>query len=212
MSKPHGQRPSQSFHRDLLTPVPPEGNPFWSASLNIWGLVMQRISNAIAATALLSLTACDGVAYQQPYAPEPLSMSQIQGQCFAKSKKFMTQTQCIADTVAALGAAPNPYAQDYLAYMQELQEKVQRKALSDSEARARLASKLTEVRSLQQNELAVQEQLENQRAAQNAEILRQYQYKAPQLEMPKRTPVLTPTVQTNCQTYGGQVNCTSRQW
>lgn len=76
--------------------------------------------------------------------------------------------------------------------------------------RPRLASKLTTVRTLQQNELAVQEQLENQRAAQNAEILRQYQYKAPQLEMPKRTPILTPTVLTNCQTYGGQVNCTSR--
>lgn len=171
---------------------------------------MQKISTALAATALLTLTACDGAMYQQQYVPQPLSLTEIQGQCFAQSKKFMAQTQCIADTAAASGAAPNPYAQDYLAYMQELQEKVRRKSLSDSEARAKLASKLTAVRTLQQNELAVQEQLENQRAAQNAEILRQYQYKAPQLEMPKRTPVLAPTVQTNCQAYGGQVNCTSR--
>lgn len=171
---------------------------------------MQRIFIALATTGLLALTACDGAMYQQQYTSQPLSLSEIQGQCFAKSKKFLAQTQCITDTAAASGAAPNPYAQDYLAYMQELQEKVQHKALSESEARAKLASKLTEVRTLQQNELAVQEQLENQRAAQNAEILRQYQYKAPQLEMPKRTPILAPTVRTNCQTIGTQVHCTSQ--
>ncbi len=165
---------------------------------------------AFAASALLALTACDGAMYQQPYAPQPLTMSEIQGQCFTKSKKFMTQTQCIEDAAAASGAAPNPYAQEYLSYIQELQEKVQRKAISENEARSKLTSKLNEVRTLQQNELAVQEQLENQRAAQNAEILRQYQYKAPQLEMPKRTPVLRPTTNTTCQTYGGQVNCTTR--
>jgi hypothetical protein len=55
----------------------------------------------------------------------------------------------------------------------------------------------------------MQQQLEYQRAAQNAEILKQYQYKAPQLELPQVRRLPT-TSYTNCQASGNQVNCTSR--
>jgi hypothetical protein len=161
-------------------------------------------------SALLGLTACAG-AYQQPYAAPQPTIGQTQGQCFASSQRFIAQTDCIANTVAASGATPNTYAQEYLTYMQSLQEKVRNKALSENDARAKLASKLNEVRALQQNEDAMQEQLANQRAAQNAEILRQYQYKAPQLEMPqRRSPAISSPINTTCQNIGNQMQCTSR--
>ncbi len=157
-------------------------------------------------TLSLGLTACANSAYQQEYAPQPLSVSQVQGQCFSTFKEFIAQTNCINNAVITSGLAPNSYVQEYLAYMQSLQEKVKRKALSENGARTQLTSKLNQVRAQQQNEDIAQEQLAIQRDAQNAEVLRQYQYKAPLLEMPQRRS----TINTNCQTIGNQVNCTSR--
>ena len=167
---------------------------------------MKKIFGVLAPAALLSVTACAGSVYQQPYAAEPPTVTQAQAQCFATFQEFMAQTNCINNAVIASGFTPNSYVQEYLAYMQSLREKVKRKAISENTARAQLASKLNEVKAQQNNEDAVQEQLAIQRDAQNAEILRQYQYKAPQLEVPQPRR----TVQTNCSTIGNQVNCTTR--
>lgn len=92
--------------------------------------------------------------------------------------------------------------------MDSLREKVNRKKITESDARLKLASKLSEVKAQQQNEFAIQEQLDNQQAAQNAELIRQFQSKAQPLELPQRRS----PINTNCQTTGNQVNCTSRQW
>ena len=173
---------------------------------------MQRIIFTMAPMlALCALTACVEPMYQQQYAVQPPpTMTQTQGQCFSQFKQFAAQTKCINNAVTTSGLAPNSYVQEYLSYMGSLQEKVKRKALSENDARAQLTSKLNDVRTLQQNEDAVQEQLANQRAAQNAEVLRQYQYKAPMLEMPQTRHTLPRTVQTNCSTIGTQVHCTSQ--
>jgi len=159
--------------------------------------------------ALLGLTACANSMYRQQYAaPQPPTLTQTQGQCFSKFEHFSAQSNCINNAIMTSGIAPDAGIQEYLLLLKSLREKVERKALSENDARLRVASKLGELRALQQNEFAVQEQLANQRAAQNAEILRQFQYKAPLLEMPQRRS----PVNTTCQTIGNQVNCTSRQW
>lgn len=170
---------------------------------------MKKIFGVLAPAALLSVTACAGSMYQQPYAAEPLTMTQAQGRCFSTFQEFMAQTNCINNAVITSGLAPNSYVQEYLAYMQSLREKVKRKTISESTARAQLASKLNEVKAQQNNEDAMQEQLANQSAAQNAEILKQYQYKPILLEMPQPRHIPR-TVQTNCSTIGTQVNCTTR--
>ena len=48
-----------------------------------------------------------------------------------------------------------------------LKEKVARKTLSESDARLKLAGKLSELKALQDNQDAMQQQLDYQRAAQN---------------------------------------------
>lgn len=160
-------------------------------------------------TALLGLTGCAN-AYQQPYAvPQPPTITQMQGQCFSNFKQFAAQTKCIANAISGItasGIALHPGMQEYLLLMESLQEKVAHKKLSASDARLKLAGKLSELRALQQNELAVQEQLENQRAMQTLEILRQNQPKPIELYVPPK-----PTV-TDCNRLGSNVHCTSRQW
>ena len=158
---------------------------------------------------LLGLTGCVDM-YQQPYAvQQPPTITQTQGQCMASFKKVQEQTKCIQDTVAASNLPPNSYAQEYLAYMQLLQEQVKRKMLSESDARLKLTTKLNQVRAQQENEFAVQEQLANQRTAQAAEILKQNRPAPMQVYQPT-TPILAPSIRTNCQTLGNQINCTSR--
>lgn len=160
--------------------------------------------------ALLALMGCDDAMYQQAYAvQEPPTLTQIQGQCFSSFKVFAAQANCITDAVSAIGIPPDARIQEYLLLTEALKEKVGRKTLTESDARLKLASKLTEIKALQQNEFTAQEQLAIQRDAQNAEVLRQYQYKAPLLEMPQIRRLPSPTY-TNCQAAGNQVNCTSR--
>ena len=168
---------------------------------------MQRKFFVFAPMVILALTGCNDAMYQQQYAAQqPPTMTQTQGQCFSTFKEFIAQTNCINNAVITSGFAVNSYAQEYLAYMQSLREKVKRKTLSENDARMQLTSKLNQVRAQQQNEDIAQEQLAIQRGAQNAEVLRQYQYKPVLLEMPQRRL----PINTNCQTIGNQVNCTTR--
>lgn len=169
---------------------------------------MKRIYNVLAPAALLSITACAGSAYQQQYVQEPPTLTQMQGQCFSTFKDFTAQTNCIRNAVTTSGFALDSHIQEYLLLMDSLREKVNHKRISESDARLKLASKLSEIKAQQQNEFAVQEQLDNQQAAQNAELIRQIQSKAQPLELPQRRS----PINTNCQTIGNQVNCTSRQW
>ncbi len=173
---------------------------------------MQRILRTVApAAVLLALTACAEPIYQQQYAvQQPQTLTQMQGQCFSNFKQFDAQTNCISNALAATGIAPDSGIQEYMLLMQSLQEKVARKTLSASDARLKLAGKLNEMKAIQDREDAIQQQLENQRAAHNAEVLRQFQhqYKAPQLEMPTVRRLPSP-INTNCQASGNQVNCTS---
>jgi hypothetical protein len=158
------------------------------------------------------LTACVSTISQQAYA-QPPSVTQIQAHCLYAFKKFSDQTKCIEDSVASYGVAPSSYVQEYLAYMQTLQEKLRRKALSESDARAKLTSKLSQIRALEQKELATQaqmlatqEQLENERTAQSFEMLsriKPYQHPPPVLQIKPRT-------QTDCQMIGAQLHCTSQ--
>ncbi len=158
----------------------------------------------------LALTACAQYAYQQPYVPQPLTVTQIQGQCFAESEKFELQTNCIKNAVYAdPNLSMNSYVQEYIAYMQSLSEKVKMKKLSQSDARVKLVQKLNELGSYENNDIAQQQLLENQRAAQTAEILQRNQM--PQVQFHPIGWVLPTTTLTNCNAYGGQLNCTSRQ-
>lgn len=59
----------------------------------------------------------------------------------------------------------NASIQEYLLLVQSLKEKVSHKTLSESDARLKLAGKLSELRVLQDNRDAMQQQLEYQRAA-----------------------------------------------
>lgn len=154
------------------------------------------------------LIGCTNLTYAQ-HSPQPPSITQIQGQCFTNFEKFLDQTNCIENIYTNSGFIANSYAQEYLTYMQLLKEKVKHKNLSENNARMQLTSKLSELRAIQENEIAVQEQLANQRAAQTTEILKNY--KANTVELPPRiTPITPPVIQTNCQKIGGQIHCTSR--
>lgn len=158
----------------------------------------------------LVLTACVPYAYQQSYVAQPLTVTQIQGQCFASYDKFEQQTNCIEKAVHAdPNLSMNSYVQEYFAYMQSLSEKVKMKSLSQADARVRLAQKLNELGSYENNDIAQQQLLENQRAAQTAEILQRNQM--PQVQLHPIGRVLPTTTLTNCNAYGGQLNCTSRQ-
>lgn len=170
---------------------------------------MWRINLTLAPIALLALTGCDNAMYQQQYAsPQPPTVTQIQGQCFSQFQAFPAQANCITNSVNAIGLPLSAPIQEYLLLVQSLKEKVGSKKLSESDARLKLAAKLSEIKTLQDNQDAVQQQLEYQRAAQNAEVLRQYQNNI--IQPAPYQPIIRPRVQTNCQTLGNQVNCTSR--
>jgi hypothetical protein len=158
---------------------------------------------------MLALTGCDDAMYQPSYAiAQPPTLTQIQGQCFSEFKAFPAQANCIANAVSAIGLAPDAGVQEYLLLLESLKEQAARKTLSENDARLKLAGKLSELKVLQQNQDAVLQQLEYQRAAQNAEILRQYQSNI--IKPQPYQPYTSPRMQTNCQALGNQVNCTSR--
>ena len=158
----------------------------------------------------LVLTACGQYAYQQPYAPQPLTVTQIQGECFVASEKFEQQTNCIKNAVHTdPNLSMNSYVQEYIAYMQSLREKVKTRTLSQSDARMKLAQKLNELGAHENNDFALQQQLESQRAAQAAEILQRNQ--PPQVLFHPIGQALANTTYTNCHANGGQLNCTSTQ-
>ena len=168
-----------------------------------------RIFLKSASVILLGLTGCVEPIYQQQYAAQtvPPTMTQIQGQCFNNFKQFIPQTDCIT-RAASSGLPLSSYAQEYLATLQSLQEKVKHKELSESDARLRLTKRLTEIRSIQQNELAIEQQLDNQRTMQTLEILKQnkpYIHQLPDIS----SGVSSPT-HTTCQAYGNQMRCVSR--
>ena len=149
-----------------------------------------------------------GCVTTQNYAAAPPSLSQIQGQCFTNFEDFLDQTACIQNIVKRVSHnGLNPYAQEYMANMQSLNKKVKSGSISGEDARVQLAQKLTALKQLQNNEFATQEQLRLQRNAQSMEILKQNQPKSPELY--DITPHLPKQVNTNCNVYGNQVNCTT---
>lgn len=157
---------------------------------------------------LLSLTPLVCMGQIQP--GETLTLGDVQGRCFQESPDFLKQTSCILNTVDELGLAPNSYAQDYLANVAALRERVEHRELSGNQARAQLTARLSELRSLQQNEGLAQQQIENGQAASTAAII--HGIKPNMLELPqRRSPILTNPIQTTCQQSGSQVNCTSRR-
>jgi hypothetical protein len=162
---------------------------------------------AISSIAFFLLIGCVSTTHQQAYASQP-SVSQLQGECLARYKKFMEQTKCIEEGIASYGLPPSPYVQNYLAYMQSLQEKVQRKSLSESDARAKMTNKLTELRASEQDELAKLDQAESQRTGQSYDMLNRN--KIPQLELPQTKTTLKSPTQTNCQMVGNKLNCVSQ--
>jgi ParB-like chromosome segregation protein Spo0J len=91
--------------------------------------------------------------------------------------------------------------------MQSLATKVKAGKLSGEDARVKLTAKHNELRARQQNELAAQEQLDNQRTMQAYELLKQNNYK---LEMPTVAPVHSSPTQTDCYKIGEQLHCTTR--
>ncbi len=93
--------------------------------------------------------------------------------------------------------------------MQSLNEKVKAKKLSQADARLKLAQKLNDLGAHENNDIAVQQQFESQRAAQVAEILQRNQIPPVQFHPIGR--VLPRTTTTSCDAYGGRLNCTSQQ-
>lgn len=153
------------------------------------------------------LIGCAGAAYQlAPMQPQAPTATEIQGVCFTDFKVFTEQTNCIRSAYIRSNLTSNSYGQEYLSYMDALQAEVNQKKLSESQARIELTSKHNQLRAEQQNESAMQQQLDIQRAQQNAEILKQYKpieikmYPVPQHR----------TINTNCSAYGNQVNCTTQ--
>lgn len=142
-----------------------------------------------------------GCVTTQQYAAAPPSVSQVQGGCFASREKFIDQTACIQNALSRRGL--NPYAQEYMAYIQSLSTKVKAGKLSGSDARVQLSQRLNDLRQKQNSEFVQQEALANQRAAQTLEILKQNAPKPLELYIPPRP------IQTNCQMIGNQVNCTT---
>lgn len=156
---------------------------------------------------LLTVVCLTGCVTTQQYAAAPPSVSQMQGQCMAQFKKFLDQTTCIENGIASYSyAQPNPFTQEYMAYMRTLSTKVKSGQVSEDDARVQLTERLNDLRQRQNSEFAQQQALANQRAAQTQQILQQN--KPAPLEVYKRKPLPSPTT-TNCQTYGNQVNCTT---
>lgn len=145
-----------------------------------------------------------GCVTTQQYAAQSPSVSQIQGGCFASREKFEDQTACIQSALSR--TALNPYAQEYVAYMQSLSTNVRVGKTSEDNARVQLTQKLNQLRQKQNNEFAQQQAIANQQALQTQQILQQN--KRPPLEVYEMKPLPHPTT-TNCQAYGNQVNCTT---
>lgn len=138
------------------------------------------------------------------YTNAPPSVSQVQGGCFASREKFLDQASCIR--TAFTHSDLNPYAQEYMALLQSLTSKVKSSKLSDDDARLQLTQRLNDLRQKQNTEFAQQQAIANQQAAQTQRILQQNK---PVLLEPYQMPGLPNPVNTNCQTYGNQVSCTS---
>lgn len=182
----------------------------------------------------LGLSGCVNAMPPQTPQPMALPLTDIQSRCFANHKKFVEQSKCIDDILTANShLTQNSQIQEYIAYLHLLDEQVKQKRISGNQARLKLTSKLNELKALQLNQLAIQEQLDMQRAAHNAEVLRQYQTnqqrineayptyvpvrsspiivnQTPQYQVP---PIQTyqppkPTV-TECHGVGNQMVCTS---
>lgn len=154
--------------------------------------------------AVILLTACMTT---QQYAAAP-SVSQMQGQCFTQFEKFLDQTACIETKIYIHSQIqPNPYTQEYIAHMGSLSTKVKAGNVSDNDARVQLTQKLNLLIQKQNNQLAQQQALYNQRAAQTAQILQQN--KPTQLEVYEMKTLPT-TTNTNCYKLGNQVNCSIR--
>lgn len=164
--------------------------------------------NYVIALTFSSLTACVPTYSQYAAQPSAPTVGQIQSECFTRFQKFAEQTGCVNNIVRTNTVQMNGYGQEYLAYMQLMQEKVVKKALSESEARLKLAQKLNELSGYEKNEMAVQQQLDNQRAATNAEVLRVWgeNMKQPELYLPI-TPNIPKSVNTTCYRTGNQVDC-----
>jgi len=145
------------------------------------------------------LTGCVTSAQQTKASP---SISQIQGGCFASRENFLDQTACIKNAIS--GQNLNPYAQEYMAYMQSLNDQVEIRKISGGNARVQLTKRLNELRQVQNNEFTQQEILANQKAIQTRQILQQNKLPPVELYIPPQP------VQTNCTSYGNQVNCTTR--
>ena len=163
----------------------------------------KMMRNIICMVAVVLLTAC--VTTQQ-YAAAP-SVSQMQGQCLAQFQTFLEQTTCIENYIAQYShAQPNPFTQEYIAYMNSLSAKVKAGQVTENDARVQLTQRLNELRQKQNTEFAQQQAIANQRAAQTQQVLQQN--KQPPLEVYEMKTLPTPTT-TNCQAYGNQVNCTT---
>ena len=150
---------------------------------------------------LIGLILLPGCITTHQYTAAPPSVSEIQGGCFASREKFLDQTSCIQSAISH--SALNPYAQEYVVYMQSLSAKVSAGSLSEDNARVQLAQKLNALRQKQNSEFAQQQALANQRAAQTYQILQQNKQPPLELYIPP-----TPT-HTNCRAHGNQVNCTT---
>lgn len=154
---------------------------------------------------IIALALLTGCVTTQQYTAAPPSVSQMQGQCLAQFQKFLDQTACIENGIASYSyAQPNPFTQEYIAYMRSLSANVKAGKVSEDEARVQLTQRLNHLRQKQNNEFAQQQAIANQRAAQTQQILQQN--KPPKLEAYEMKPLPSPTT-TNCQVYGNQVNC-----
>ena len=91
-----------------------------------------------------------------------------------------------------------------MAHMQSLNDQVKARKISNSDARVQLTKRLNELRQAQNKEFTQQEILANQKAIQTRQILQQNKLPPVELYIPPQP------VQTNCTSYGNQMNCTTR--
>ena len=139
---------------------------------------------------LLVSVSLAGCVTTQKHAPAPVTVSQIQGGCFASREKFVDQMACIKSGVSS--SQLNPYSQEYMAYMDMLSKKVVAGKMSEADARLKLAEKLNDLRQKQNNEFAVQDRLDRERTMQAYEILNSNRSST-----------------TNCHVMGNQLSCTT---
>lgn len=142
------------------------------------------------------LTGCVTSAQQTTASP---TISQIQGGCFVSRENFLDQTACIQKAIS--GQNLNPYAQEYMAHMQSLNDQVKARKISNSDARVQLTKRLNELRQVQNNEFTQQEILARQKTIQTQQILQKNKLPPVELYIPPQP------VQTNCTSYSSQVNC-----